>query len=324
MAVNRKNAAAKGRAPAAAKPSESSAKSIIQAGRGLGALLARQNVSRVPQNSEMAPLADIEPNPDQPRKNFDDASLRELAESIKVHGLLQPLIVTPAPAQSAKKYRIVAGERRFRACELAGLGEVPVRVVRGDEQLHSEIALVENLQREDLTALEAANAIKTLMEKHRVNQNELAERIGWSRSAVANKVRLLSLPRSVQEHLASGVLSEGHAKALLSLKDPQKHLEKLAADCVKKHWSVHNLQKRADVLNSRRVSVLYKAPPLDPWRPKGALKVARRLGLSFNVLGNDKENRVVINGMRREQVERLFALLEREADFMTGDRDASK
>ncbi|WP_320633681.1 ParB/RepB/Spo0J family partition protein [Pyramidobacter porci] len=335
MAVNRKNtaaaqaakksaASAKGQARVTAKPSESSAKSIIQAGRGLGALLARQNVSRVPQNSEIAPLADIEPNPDQPRKNFDAAALRELAASIKVHGLLQPLIVTPAPAKSSKKYRIVAGERRFHACELAELAEVPVRIVRGDEQLFSEIALVENLQREDLTVLETANALKVLMEKHQLTQNQLAERIGWSRSVVANKLRILSLPQCALDQVAAGNLSEGHAKALLSLKEPQKFIEELVTGCVAHHWSVHNLQKRVDSLNSRRVTVLYKAPQFDPWRPKGALKVARRLGLSFSVLGNERENRVVINGMRREQVERLFALLDREADFMSGDPDSNR
>lgn len=174
MAVNRKNTAA----AQTAKKSAASAKSIIQSGRGLGALLAKQNVSRVPQNSEMAPLADIEPNPHQPRKLFDSATLHELAASIKVHGLLQPLIVTPAPAKSAKKYRIVAGERRFHACELAGLAEVPVRIVRGDEQLLSEIALVENLQREDLTVLEAANALKALME------NTSSPRTNWPSASV--------------------------------------------------------------------------------------------------------------------------------------------
>ena len=318
MAVNRKNTAA----AQTAKKSAASAKSIIQSGRGLGALLAKQNVSRVPQNSEMAPLADIEPNPHQPRKLFDSATLHELAASIKVHGLLQPLIVTPAPANSAKTYRIVAGERRFHACELAGLAEVPVRIVRGDEQLLSEIALVENLQREDLTVLEAANALKALMEKHQLTQNQLAERIGWSRSVVANKLRILSLPQCALDQIAAGNLSEGHAKALLSLKEPQKFLEELVEDCVTHHWSVHNLQKRIDSLNSRRVTVLYKAPQLDPWRPKGALRVARRLGLSFSVFGNERENRVVINGMRRGQVERLFALLDREADFMGGEPDS--
>ena len=318
MAVNRKNTAA----AQTAKKSAASAKSIIQSGRGLGALLAKQNVSRVPQNSEMAPLADIEPNPHQPRKLFDSATLHELAASIKVHGLLQPLIVTPASAKSAKKYRIVAGERRFHACELAGLAEVPVRIVRGDEQLLSEIALVENLQREDLTVLEAANALKALMEKHQLTQNQLAERIGWSRSVVANKLRILSLPQCALDQIAAGNLSEGHAKALLSLKEPQKFLEELVEDCVTHHWSVHNLQKRIDSLNSRRVTVLYKAPQLDPWRPKGALRVARRLGLSFSVFGNERENRVVINGMRRGQVERLFALLDREADFMGGEPDS--
>jgi len=318
MAVNRKNtAAAQG-----AKKSAASAKSIIQCGRGLGALLAQQNVSGVSQNSEMASLADIEPNPDQPRKLFDLAALHELAASIKVHGLLQPLIVAPAPAKSAKKYRIVAGERRFHACELAELSEVPVRIVRGDERILNEIALVENLQREDLTVLEIANALKVLMEKHHLTQNQLAERIGWSRSVVANKLRILSLPQCALDQIAAGSLSEGHAKALLSLKEPQKFLEELVAGCIAHHWSVHNLQKRINSLNNRPAAVLCKAPQLDPWRPKGVLKVARRLGLSFSVLGNERENRVVINGMRREQVERLFALLDREADFMSGKPDS--
>lgn len=301
--------------------SRESSRSIIRSGRGLEALLARQNVSHILQNSEIAPLADIEPSPNQPRRFFDDISLHELAASIKLHGLLQPLIVTPAPAQSTRRYRIVAGERRFHACKLAELTEVPVRVVHGDEQLLTEISLVENLQREDLTLLETANALKSLMEKHQLTQNQLSERIGWSRSVVANKVRILSLPQYALDQIAAGNLSEGHAKALLSLKEPDKFLKELVADCVAHHWSVHNLQKRINSLNNRRITLLYKAPQLVPWHPERAQKVARQLGVSFSVFGNEKENRVVINGMQHEQVERLFALLDREADFMSRDLD---
>ncbi|MBP5212238.1 MAG: ParB/RepB/Spo0J family partition protein [Pyramidobacter sp.] len=213
MAVTKKSV------PKKTAPSKAAAQkpSLILAGRGLGALLAKQNVAIPSQNSETALLSDIEPDPGQPRKTFDDAALAEMAETIKKHGLLQPIIVAPAPAKSKKKYRIVAGERRYHACLKAGLREAPVRVVRGDKSVLSEVALVEKLQRENLSPIETAQAIKKLIEAQGLTQEKAAARLGMGRAALANKLRLLTLPEPVKTALNDGTLSEGHAKVLLSV-----------------------------------------------------------------------------------------------------------
>ena len=234
-----------------AKKAPAARPSLIMAGRGLGALLARQNVARPSQNSENALLADIEPDPGQPRKTFDEASLAEMAETIKAHGLIQPIVVTPAPAKSKKKYRIVAGERRYHACLKAGLTEAPIRVVRGDEGALSEIALVENLQREDLSPIETAQAIKKLIEAQGLTQEKAAARLGMGRAALANKLRLLTLPESVKTALHEGKLSEGHAKVLLTVRDNEKKLLKLADDCIRLGWSVRALAVKAGTILSQ-------------------------------------------------------------------------
>ena len=283
---------------------------IIIEGRGLSAMLAKSSVKRAPGSLS---LSDIQPNPGQPRKFFDEEALEELAESIKVHGLLQPIIVTPSQDESGK-YVIVAGERRWHACQKAGLAEAPVKVVEGDARTLGEIALVENLQREDLSPLEAANALKSLMDQHHMTQEELASRIGWNRSAVSNKLRILTLPDFVLTHIAAGKLTEGHAKVLLSLND-QNQLQELVDDCLRFGWSVRELTRRVNHLNTHLVLV---APPkLQRWRPARAKKVARELGISLGVSGNGDYNRVVMTGLSRDQVNRLCALLEREIPFMT-------
>ena len=323
MAVTKKTSAPKTtKKDAAARPA-AKAPALIQNGRGLTALLARQNVARPSQNSEMASLSDIEPDPGQPRKTFDKATLAELSESIKNHGLLQPLIVTPAPAKSKKKYRIVAGERRYHACIEAGLSDVPVRVVRGDENTLAEIALVENLQREDLNAIETALAIKGLIEKHGLTQEKAAERLGLKRTVVANKLRLLTLPDAARGAVAEGRLSEGHAKVLLALKKPER-LQKLADDCIRLGWSVRELARRVDSANNR--TVLFQAPPFKPWKPNGTDALRKGLGFSIHASASGDDNQVVMKGMSHEQVQRLYDLLAREISFITGagDEDAKR
>jgi len=321
MAVTKKSSAKKAKNTAASvKPDKPAAKgpSLIQNGRGLTALLARQNVARPSQNAEMAALSDIEPDPGQPRKTFDEATLAELSESIKHHGLLQPVIVTPAPSGSKKRYRIVAGERRYHACVLAGLTDIPVRVVRGDENTLAEIALVENLQREDLNAIETAVAIKLLIEKHGLTQEKAAERLGLKRTVVSNKLRLLTLPDEVRAALVEGKLSEGHAKVLLALKKSDK-LHKLADDCIRLGWSVRELARRVDMANNR--TVLYQAPPLRPWKPEGADALRKSLGFTIRASASGDDNQLVMKGMTREQVQRVYDLLARESAFITGKSD---
>ncbi|MDL2316263.1 ParB/RepB/Spo0J family partition protein [Desulfovibrio sp. OttesenSCG-928-A18] len=188
-------------------------------GKGLDALIRANTDSREKSKPQSLLLIDIRPNPLQPRKNFDDAALRELADSIKSQGLLQPLLVRPLSGSETGKYEIVAGERRWRAASLAGLREVPVfiRSLTDEETLLA--GLIENLQREDLNPIEEARALQTLKQEFALSQDVLAQKIGKSRSAVANSLRLLALPEKTQDLLAEGRISPGHARAILSISD---------------------------------------------------------------------------------------------------------
>lgn len=192
-------------------------------GRGLGALIPPPGQGETHTASSASVLAlavtDIIPNPHQPRTRMDDESLSELAASIKEHGLLQPLIVTRAQPTDRAPYQLIAGERRWRAAQLAGLTVVPAILKEATPQQFLELALVENIQRADLNPLEEAEAYHALMEEFKLSQQEVADRVGKSRAAVANTVRLLRLPDRVKALLAEGTLSEGHARALLALPD---------------------------------------------------------------------------------------------------------
>ncbi len=191
-------------------------------GKGLGALIPPgQSESTRPTDTGLlaVPVGDIVPNPRQPRTRMDPASLNELAESIKEHGLIQPLIVTRATPSSRAPYQLIAGERRWRAAQMAGLQTVPVLLKEATPQQFLELALVENIQRADLNPLEEAEAYQALMNDFSLNQGQVAERVGKSRVAVANTLRLLRLPEPVKAQLADGELSEGHARALLGLSD---------------------------------------------------------------------------------------------------------
>lgn len=187
-------------------------------GKGLGALLGDTSPLS-PQGGEggvtMLPIAKVESYRKQPRKYFDEATLQDLAESIRTHGILQPLTVRRL---SSGYYQIIAGERRWRAARLAGLSEVPVLVVEADDRKAMELAMIENLQREDLNPIEEAEGYKVLMEEYDLTQEEAAERVGKSRSAVANILRLLNLSAPVRALLGEGKLTTGHARALLPLK----------------------------------------------------------------------------------------------------------
>lgn len=209
-------------------------------GRGLTSLFdenASDNEGAVKVN-----INDIEPNRDQPRKDFDETALSELAESIAQHGLIQPIVVKP---DFNGRYSIIAGERRWRACRMAGLDEVPVVIKEADEQTLMEIALIENLQREDLNAVEEALGYRSLIDTYGLTQEEVAKKMGKSRSAVTNALRLLSLNDNELEALRRGTISAGHARALLSCEDEALRAKMLlaAADGA----SVRELEKAAAV-----------------------------------------------------------------------------
>ena len=183
-------------------------------GRGLGALLGDDVMNADAQTVTTLPIAEVESNSAQPRKYFDNAALAELAESIRLHGIIQPLTVRKL---SSGYYQIIAGERRWRAARLAGLKEVPVVVMEADDRKAAELAMIENLQREDLNPMEEALGYQALIQQYLMTQEEAAARVGKSRPAVANSLRLLELDPSVQQQVVEGRLSAGHARALVPL-----------------------------------------------------------------------------------------------------------
>ena len=209
-------------------------------GRGLDALFADNSIEEIASTSAVKlKIMDIEPNRDQPRKIFDEDALAELADSIAKHGVIQPLLVRPMPDGS---YQLVAGERRWRASRMAGLPEVPVVIKELSDDEAMALALIENLQREDLNAIEEAQGIKALMDTLSLTQDEAAERVGKSRPAVANALRLLKLPDSVIALVSDGKLSPGHARALLGFKDEQDIIE--TADLIiEKGLTVRDVEK---------------------------------------------------------------------------------
>lgn len=209
-------------------------------GRGLDALFADNSIEEIASTSAVKlKIMDIEPNRDQPRKIFDEDALAGLADSIAKHGVIQPLLVRPMPDGS---YQLVAGERRWRASRMAGLTEVPVVIKELSDDEAMALALIENLQREDLNAIEEAQGIKALMDTLSLTQDEAAERVGKSRPAVANALRLLKLPDSVIALVSDGKLSPGHARALLGFKDEQDIIE--TADLIiEKGLTVRDVEK---------------------------------------------------------------------------------
>lgn len=214
------------------------AKKLGGLGKGLGAIFL-ENDNEDGGGSVTLNISEIEPNRSQPRKEFDEKALSELAESISKHGLLQPLLVRPLTLGG---YQIVAGERRYRACQMAGLKDIPVIIRELGDTETMELALIENLQREDLTPLEEAEGYNVLMTEHGFTQDEVAQSVGKSRPAVANALRLLKLPNSIAEYLKEGKISAGHARALLSL-DNEKDMLELADLIVQKDLSVRQVEK---------------------------------------------------------------------------------
>jgi ParB family chromosome partitioning protein len=216
-------------------------------GRGLGALLGEYLVEDKPGTTEesgssrLIPVSGIAPNPFQPRREFADQELSDLAASIKANGLLQPITVRPAPAGSASAWQLVAGERRWRAVSRLGWKDVPALVRDVDDRTLLVLALVENLQREQLSALEEAEAFKRLGEEFGLTHQQIAEVVGRDRSTIANALRLLQLPSSVRDLVTEGKLSAGHARALLGLGN-ERRITELARQAAERNWSVRELE----------------------------------------------------------------------------------
>ena len=224
-------------------------------GRGLGALIDDFSPEPGQETITKLPLQKVEPNPNQPRRSFDEEELQALADSIAEHGILQPLAVR---ALDGGFYQIIAGERRWRASRMAGLTEVPVRVITADEQRAMEMALVENLQREDLNPIEEAKGYRALLDDYGMTQDEVAQSVGKSRPAVANAMRLLALSEPVRKLVEDGTLSAGHARALIPIEDPQKQLA--AAQTV--------IEKGLSVRKTEALAAQILKEPAKPAEPK--------------------------------------------------------
>lgn len=221
-------------------------------GQGIGALFPdaaslEEEIDRNDERVKLVPLGEIRPNPYQPRRHFDEEALDELTKSVKETGVLQPIILRKS---SVKGYEIIAGERRFRASKNADLATIPAIVRELDEEVMMQVAILENLQREDLTALEEADAYHMMMEKLAMTQEKVAERLGKSRSYIANHLRLRTLPEDVKEMLQNGDLSMGQARTILGLKDKKK-VDKLAQRAVKEELTVRQLEHLVSESNTK-------------------------------------------------------------------------
>ena len=251
-------------------------------------------------------ISKIFANPNQPRKVFDETALKELSDSIKKHGVIMPIIVN----KSGDRFMIIAGERRFRASKLAGLDKVPVIIKNYDERQIKEISLIENLQREDLNPIEAATAMRSLMNDYGMTQEDLADRIGKSRPAIANTLRLLDLTPEVIKMVANGALSAGHARALVSVYGMDQL--KMAETAVRDGLSVRDVEKLVRE---------YKEPPEVKEKKKIKQELSAELkeligdmqrvfGTKVNAIGNDKKGRIYIDYYTRDDLDRLSELLE--------------
>jgi len=285
-------------------------------GKGLGALIPEPDIAQVlGETSEggdgvrTLPIGKLRPNPDQPRRTFDENALAELASSLKSHGVIQPILAEDAGDGS---YVIVAGERRYRAAKMAGLSELPVIVRSFDPQKRLEIALIENVQREDLNAVEEAEAYRSLMSLGGRSQEEVADVVGKSRSAVANALRLLKLPEPMLAALRDGSLTAGHARAILSVIDPGRR-DLLFARVVAEGISVREAEAAAAELNSppTRSSTPAKRPekPKEPEILEVEERLIEALGTKVSVRGDAKKGTISIEYYSLEDLERILYVL---------------
>lgn len=274
-------------------------------GKGLDALLGEYGEAVHSGVKEIDVYA-IDTNAAQPRKDFDEEKLKELASSIERHGILQPIVVR----ENGTRYSIVMGERRFRAARMCGLQKVPVIVRSLEDAQAMEAALVENLQREDLNPVEEAAGIRHLMEQQDLTQEEAAERLGKSRPAVANALRLLSLPPAVQAMLRTGALQAGHARALVAMKDGEKQAA-LAARIVEEGLSVREVEALVrEAAEAKEAKAKKKAAPSRSAELGAAEKALReRLGTKVEISGSEKRGKIVISYYNAAELESLYGLL---------------
>lgn len=281
-------------------------------GKGLGALISEDFSIENETNTGVAELkiTQIEPDPTQPRKDFDQEKLDLLAESIRMHGVIQPLIVTE---QKDGFYRIIAGERRWRAAKQAGLTTVPAVVRQYSKEQSAEIALVENLQREDLNGIEEARGYKTLMEEFSLTQQQVAEKVGKSRPAVANALRLLNLPESVQDMVIYGELSSGHARAISGLSDPELQID-LAQKVIAQDLSVRQIEKiitQLDQPKPEQQEEKFLDLNLKTQLKKIQTELQSFLGTKVKVVSGKNKGKIEIEYYDLSELERVIELIKK-------------
>ena len=278
-------------------------------GRGIDALLKTDTVKRDFSSVSEIPLDSLIVNPYQPRQDFDNESLNELADSIRQKGIIQPILVE---SKGDGKYLIIAGERRVRAAKIAGLKEVPVIVKNFTEEEKLEIALIENIQREDLSPIEEAYAYKRLIDISKLNQEEIAEKVGRKRSTIANALRLLKLSPSIQDALRNGSITPGHARALLMVDDSEKRkflfmkiLEKGLS--VRQAESIASIAKRRKSIGkSRETNIKGKMSP----ELKGIeQKLIDRLGTKVSIKGTDSRGKIEISYFSLDDLNRILEIM---------------
>jgi ParB family chromosome partitioning protein len=280
-------------------------------GRGLDAIFldnsdlgeekAKEGVSKIR-------ISMVDPKSDQPRKYFDKEALEELAESIREHGLLQPILVREIEAD---RYQIIAGERRFRASKLAGLDEIPAIILEKDDRAVAEIALIENIQREDLNPLEEAMAFRALREDYGITQEELSQRVGKSRSAVANSLRLLDLPDEVLTMVAARDISAGHARTLLGLKD-RANMIVLAELCAAEDLSVRALEEAVKRMNKQSNKTKVEVEPEEPvvdYTREMELRIQRELGRKAEIKAKGRKKTLTLYYEDNEDLDELLRKL---------------
>lgn len=286
-------------------------------GRGLDSLLKAYDEEPVQENKsvtknelrngdvEKINITEVYANPNQPRKTFDKESLDELTESVRVHGLIQPIIVN----KMDNGYMVIAGERRLRACRQAGLTEIDAIVKNYTEKQIAEISIIENLQREDLNPVEVAKGIKKLMDEYGLTQEKVAERLGKSRSAIANSLRILSLYPEVLELVEKGKISFGHAKILASIDDYATQII-LAKKIAKDKLTVRDLEKEVEsILGKKKKAKVAKLPSEELQDFISDLQ--RKLGTKVSVIGNDKKGRIYIDYYSQDDLDRIYDIVLR-------------
>lgn len=274
-------------------------------GKGLDALFIDNATSSDSSTGNLLKITEIEPNRKQPRKNFDEEGLQQLADSIREHGLIQPLVVRPM-AQGG--YQLIAGERRWRACRMAGIKEVPVIIKDISDMETMEIALIENLQRENLNPIEEAYGYKELMEQFHLTQQDVSKSVGKSRSVIANTLRLLNLPKKVVDYVKEGKLSSGHARAILALEDTEL-MEKTAEQAITEELTVRDIEKIAQKSSGLHRINNKLLPASDNYYREVELAIKNELHKKIKIKEKENQGTIEISFFSREEFDDIIQML---------------